>query len=313
MSKITRRDVLSGIAGCSLAAILGCEDKHQATTDIVKSGTGTVTKLNVIIHGLAVIKVDSSNAASGITLFMPLVKDPMNTDMSHRYWFGSLVYTKSHELDKMKAIGPKDVCTLGGFNPGSKPSNTTFDPTLNLVFPGASVDSTGCRQFIMPWTDQVQSVAYLHRKDNLKLLTDNNCGTSYGNIFKLSSICVLTYDVKQNDQPQITFDDGSDTGWTLEPGNVKPAPGQPIYGNLHIFAEPRKANAKHAKDGFTTLMTVIGKQQCLSFDDFPDDGTEPTADTPPAPAGTDANFDLLHLGKLLKAGEVANCVRAVVI
>jgi hypothetical protein len=296
----TRRQVVTGIAGASIAAAFGCGREQQKSIDSARPSVA-ISTLNVVIHGLAVMVISKSGAATGIQLVFPQITSA-DPDMSHRYWFGSLGNIVGSELDQMKPIAPLGVCTLGGVTPGSRPSANSF--TADLLFPNASVDTTRCRQFFLPWTDKVRSVALVQRKDGAKLLTDN-CGTSYGNVFKLSTICVLTYPLANSDAPAITYDDGSDTGWT-----VKPSASRPDYANLHIFAEPKRADSQHAIGAFSTLMGTIGKS-CLTFDPFPDDDMSPIPDNNP-PTGTSAALDLRHLANFFRAGETANCIRAVV-
>jgi hypothetical protein len=302
MPKVTRREVLTGIAGCSAAAAFGCKKESPESADRVQMALKTnFTKLNVLIHGLSAMVIDNS----GIHLYMPSFIDPRNPDMSHRYLFGNLVYTLHKELGQMQSMGPRDVCTLSGVTAGSRPKPSSFDSNLNLIFQGASVTCADCRQFNLPWTDQIQAVAVIHRADNAKLMTDA-CGTGYGNTKKLSSICVLSYDLKDTDQPQIMYDDASNTGWSLQQcGDLN----YPTYANLHIFAEPKDADSDHAISGFKKLMGNIGKT-CLSFDPFVGIKMIQDNDNPP-PKGTLQAFDLRHLGDF-RGGEVANCVSAVI-
>ena len=322
MSNITRRNLLTGIAGCSLAAALGCEDEgnKNAGKDQDKSAakdqaavrsqatSSPPTKLNVLIHGLSVFYVNQGPKETGIQLYMPLIVDmdqPPDHDKDHRYLFGNIQDVPSHAADLLIPIGPTDVCTLSGVKPSvSRPDESLFK--ADLLFPQATVNSpASLRQFVLPWTTAIQSVAKVKRNTPRTVLLEDNRphpAHNYGNVLQLSTICILTYDI--TGQPKITNANG-DTGWSPLPSATNPD-----YANLHIYAEPKKGTAGHAVEAFKTLMDTIN-QPLLKFRPFPDRGMDKIPDT--SIPGT-AGIDLLHLNELLdKAGEVANCVRAVVI
>jgi hypothetical protein len=317
MPKMTRRDLLNGVAGCTVAAAFGCKQEAQKTLTPQQKAPVTIKTLNILLHGLMAVVVNQTSGKKGdhgITLLMPLISDKNHPEMSHRYWFGNMDYANKGTiavLDQMKSLGPSDICTLTGITqPGPRPSSASFDRAKNLVFDGIPVTCTGCRQFNLPWPDQIQSVAYVNRADNRNLMIETaGCNTGYGQTKELSTICVLTYSkIQPGDQLHITYDlDGADTGWILQPGAD---PNCTNCANLHIFAEPQKADFQHPIDAFTALMTTIGKDKCLTFDDFSTTKMVPSADTPPNPTGT-IDADLVHLEDVFKAGEVANCVLTV--
>ncbi len=326
MSEITRRNMLAGIAGCSLAAVLGCKKGSNKADRIEKARAlaakaAKVEQLNVLIHGLSVLYVNdgtgSGGASKGINLYMPLIQNSPNPTPpppadDHRYLFGNLDENSADPTDELKPISPKGICTLSGVTPGPRPNESLFK--ADLLFPGASVNSPDTmRQFVLPWTTNIQSVTLMQGKQKEPLFTDTRLTppNNYNNLPQISTICILTYAV--SGQPQITYDDGTDTGWSLQPSTADPK-----YANLHIYAEPKKTDAGHAKAAFEKLMQTINiDPKQLSFNQ-PPSGVVTLPDNP-TPLGLACTpgiqcDDLSCLEMLLsKGGELANCVRAVII
>jgi hypothetical protein len=306
MVRLTRREVLAGIATTSLTAMIGCS-KDQAHRENIQAGaspTPQIKYLNVLVHGLAAVEVASTGGDTGIRLWMPSIVDGDPT-MSHQYYCGTLVNKLGNYLDEMKPLGPNSVCLLSGVKTGSRPDKSKFQG--ELVFDGASITpASRMRKFTLPWTDKITPVTYQRRKDKKTLLSDNHsCGTTYETIVELPTICVFKYEVAG--APVVNYDDGTDLGWY-----AKPSAKDPTYSNLHIFAEPNQSvTSAHAIPAFDTLMAAINKT-CLKFNDF--SGTQMEAAKPDTSFdGIDKDLDLYHLSHYLKAGETANCLRAVVI
>jgi hypothetical protein len=316
MSNITRRNVLTGIAGCSLAAALGgCNSEANKNSakdqSIAKGEAKDPTHLNVFIHGLSVLYVNdgsSGGASKGINLYMPLIQvaakpAPPPPDDDHRYFFGNIQDVPGQKTALLKSIGPNDVCTLSGVTATARPDESFFK--ADLLFPKATINSpASMRQFVLPWTTSIQSVALMKSKTSGKDLLDDNRprpAHDYSHVKQLSTICILTYVI--SGQPTITYADGTDSGWSFQPS----APGSD-YANLHIFAEPKQGSMGHALNAFDTLMGTIN-QTLLKFKPFPEGLDKIPDNTIPGAAA----IDLLQLADLFKGGELANCVRAVVI
>jgi hypothetical protein len=305
----TRRDVCCGLVSTALATIGGFALTKQ---DAVSSSQQTTTShlvvspthLNVVVHGLCAIIVSpvGSDPSKGITLVFPDIADPQHTDLNHLYMFGTLNDVVGKEFDLIKPMSPRAQCVLNGLTPGSRPQAQTLKG--DIVFSGISVTTTGLRTFVLPWTNNITSVALMKRSDNTPLFADT-CGAGFGSIVAIPTIHVFSYDISLTDNPMIIID-GMDSLWHLQPSSVSSA-----YGNMHIYAEPKHSDSQHARGAFDSLMALLGKS-CLKFLPFFDPrGTVRIPDTS-VPAGTSSTLDLLHLDDFFKAGETANCVAAFV-
>jgi hypothetical protein len=306
MLTFTRRSICANIGVGLIASLLPSEKEDQASQTFPRTAksvhkTITIQKLNVVIHGLSAMII-SSNINEGITLAFPDINDPQHPDTNHVYWFGTLSDIVGQEFDMIKPISPKATCVLSGLTRGNMPTSKLF---LNdIVFSSIPVQTAGLRTFNLPWTDKVNSVTLMKKSDDSPLFKDD-CNLGLGNVLNISTIHVLTYDIGDNDDPIITVD-GMDSQWHPRPSSVSP-----MYSNLHVYAEPKFSDSKHARGAFDTLMKLLGKT-CLKFLPFSDPhGTVSIPDLNP-PTGLSASLDLLHLSDFFRGGETANCVSAII-
>jgi hypothetical protein len=199
----------------------------------------------------------------------------------------------------MEAVGPGEVLTLSGVTPGSRPAKAVF--SADIVFGSRTVNSFGLRQFVLPWTPNIQSKRKTSRSDGKALFNDTG-GFGLGTIKEIATIHVLTYDLADTDAPIITYADNTEAPWQPV------ASSNPAYATMHIFAEPKQSDADHALDSFGLLedeLNIRRKDLTFQLD------TMSVANDNPMP-GIYPAFDLQPLSKLFKAGETANCVSGIV-
>lgn len=322
MSKITRRNLLTGIAGCSMAAALGgCQKVTRKSAHAVNDSIGTITKLNVFIHGLSVIQVKPT-AADGLWISFPDFVDPRNPQLSHVYGFNSLVQVsdKNHLL----TFDAQNPCFLNGVQSGKRPTAQDFgepaagiggsgQPDINLMFPSNTAVATGQRKFVLPWPDKIYCLNLMYRND-LKTLLKPGQQFPVGPPLFLPTIYLLTY-VVPSGTPTVLYNNTTNSGW------VPKTSLDPAYANLHIYGEPNQTGipSSHAVMAFKTMAQMLTDATGTTldnyyiFDDYGMANAKPQAlPNPTIPQGVAVSLELGQLASS-RAGEVANCVSGIII
>src|SRR5690242_8036022 len=88
MSLFTRRQALSGIAATSIGFLLACRNKTEASqqSEAPPKNTASQFRLNVFLHGLAVIEVSPSSLDQALKITFPEV----TATPAHAYKAGNL-------------------------------------------------------------------------------------------------------------------------------------------------------------------------------------------------------------------------------
>ena len=323
MSLFTRRQALSGIAATSIGFLLACRNKTEVSqqSEAPPKNTSSLLRLNVFLHGLAVIEVSPSSLDQALKVTFPEV----TATPAHVYKAGNLDTTKGIK-DHTKLLTKFDPGSyqLQGIIRGTQPP--VFSPaTINFVIPNAdhsiTVSSSGKRIFFLPRPTGVYCLRQAYRKktghpkkcdSDLPIMNVRITGDPNGKIDHISTVHLFTY-VCDTKGPQIVDSQGNDFGW------------KPVYvsgiANLHIFAEPETSpGGPHARDAFDEMMKVLyrGGQSLYSskdykFIDYGPVSNVGTCDETTAYDGVTA-LDLQTLPQLNGnlAGEMANCLRSII-
>src|SRR6476646_2824737 len=121
---ITRRELLSGTAASSLLLMAGCKQTSPtpAPQASIKGGSVAITRLNVFVHGLAVIEIATAPPTEGIILTFPNFA-PGGQD-NHIYKYGSV--TKISDKPGLPQFDAAYPYYLKEVTPGSKPTAQDF-------------------------------------------------------------------------------------------------------------------------------------------------------------------------------------------
>lgn len=322
---ITRRELLSKAAASSLLIITGCNQTSPtpAPQASIKGGAAAITRLNVFVHGLAVMEIapSSSPADQGITLTFPNFT-PGGQD-NHIYKYGSV--TKPSDKPGLPQFDATYPYYLKGVTPGIRPTvqdfgepggniGADYTPDINIMLPKTtSVNGAGQRKFVLPWPEKLFPLNLMERSDG-KSLCAITPKPPNGEPLWLTTTYLLTYTVPSGQTPKITRN-SVDVGWAPASSLIPECP------NLHIYAEPEvPVKSSHAVHAFSTLMGLLANAAGTTMDKyykFNDYG----AATPPAkvrripnatiPFGVSPSPDLGQLADK-KGGELANCVGAII-
>jgi hypothetical protein len=267
------------------------------------------------------IAPSSSPADQGIILTFPNFT-PGGQD-NHIYKYGSV--TKVSDKKGLPQFDATYPYYLKAVTPGIRPTAQDFGepgggigvgtPDINIMLPKAtSIDDAGQRKFILPWPEKLFPLNLMERSDG-KSLCAITTKPPNGEPLWLPTTYLLTYTIASGQTPKITRN-SADVGWTPASSLIPECP------NLHIYAEPEvPTKSSHAVHAFSTLMglltdTTTGTtmDKYYKFNDY-------GAAVPPAkvrqipnatiPFGVSPSPDLGQLADK-RAGEVANCVGAVI-